>query len=368
MVAARDADFTGEGGADQGSARPLTLAEQARLEEDARQRRLLENRKERLAGTTDRELGTGNTQRGAGFDAATGRYRTKEDLQQRPDGGSFVGSIYPTLKAISRDPVTAAVLAAPYGVVGAGAALGGFATGGVGTIAGGTVPAGVPAMGAPYAMASPFAGTGAAGVPAMGAPATVASPFGPGSLAAGKGGAAAAGAPAAGAGWTAKDTIQTASPLALWGLQTGAEALIRGGNSKEERLLREKQEQIARETQLRRAQQQQSRMDALGARMVAFDPYNQHLARMFGPEAAFQPEALAGMVENPMKPQLDPELQDYRGTDDGKERQIRDYMAARDKYNAAEEARRNRVMGGVQRPGPGPAPISMPAPQAARRF
>jgi hypothetical protein len=206
---------------------------------------------------------------------------------------------------------------------------------------------------------------------------SIPSPFGPGTLAAkgagaaagaGAGATGAAAAPAAADAWTTKDTIQTATPLAMWGLSTLGETLIRNGGDDENAKLRAKQEQIARETELRRQQQQQARMDAIGARIGAFNPYNQHLARMFGPEAAFQPEQLAALAENPMKPQLDPELMNYTGTDDKKEQQIRDYMAAMERYKAAEAARRERVMGSVQRPGPGPAPLQQRTPLPAKRY
>lgn len=357
MARATEADFLGEGTADQGTAQPLSLAEQARLEEDARQRRLAENKRARL-GRAGGRLGTANQNPG----------RVENPWEGAPQPGSesgwseFGASVAPTVKAISKDPITAGILLGPAAITGAGLAVGGAGALGAGlgegTIAGGSLPAAVPTV-------TPLG--------------SIASPFGPGSIAASQGGAGAAGAagaagsaakaaPAAADAWTWKDTVRTAAPLVTTGLGAAFEQLIRGGGDDERRRLQEKQEQIAREAQLRRQEQQQARMDALGNRMLAFDPFNQHMARMFGPEAAFQPEQLAALVENPNKPQLDPELMGYRGTDDKKERQINDYMAARDKYNAAEEARRNKVMGGIQRPGPGPAPIQPRTPLPARRY
>lgn len=366
-MTAREADFFGEGSSDQGEARPLTLAEQSQLEDDKRKRILNQQTADRLGRMTSTELGTGNVQRGRGINPRTGR-PWDEDKKPGSDSGwsEFLGSVAPTVKAISRDPVTAGVLLAPLGVVGAGAAVGGAGALGVGlgegTIAGGALPAGIPAMGAPATMASPFAAGGAAGVPAMGTPATMASPFA-------AGGASASSAPAAAsAGWTAKDTAHILSPLAMEGLRQGATALFTDDNSKEKKALLAKQEQLARETAARREQMQTARMDALGQRIAAFNPHNQLMASMFGPQAAFQPEQLAGMVQNPIKPTLSPELYNYQGTDPKKQAEINSFMQREAAYKQSEEKRRNQVMGGVSPLPAGPAPISMPTPQAARKY
>ena len=364
---ARDADLLGEGTADQGTAEPLSLYEQNQLEERARARRREEDRLARLGRLTSRELGTGGVHRGSAINPRTGKPYS-EDPKPGSGGafGEFFNSIGPTVKAISEDPVTAGVLLAPYGVLGAGAVAGGLVSGGAGTIAGGALPAGTPAMGAPYAMASPFSGT-AAGVPATGAPYAMASPF-----AAGGGGAAAAGggaaAPAASSAWTTKDTIHAALPFAGSLAMEGISALMRGGDSKEQKALREKQEQLARETELRRQQTQTARMDAMGNRMAAFSPMNQRMAQMLGPEAAFQPSQLAGMVENPMKPTLPPELYDYAGTDPKKLAQINEFMRRREEFKQEEERRKQRVMSGVAPLPAGPSPIQMPTPASARRY
>lgn len=366
MVAARDADFTGEGTADQGSAKPLTLAEQARLEDEKRKRKLEEEKAARLGraggflGT--RSPGSGASSFSASINPATGK--PYDDEAKPGSGGAFgewLSSVKPTVKAISRDPVTAGILLAPYGVVGAGAAIGGpQALGfglGEGSIAGGSA---TPGMAFKDVVAPTITRTPSAMPAGVGAPGAASSATAP---------AAASSAPAAASSaWTWKDTVGVLSPLAVAGGKAGIESLIRSGGDDETAKLKAKQEQIARETELRRQQMQTARMDALGARMLAFDPYNQHLSRMFGPEAAFQPEQLAAMAENPMKPQLDPALQGYRGTDPKKQRQINDYMAAEEKYYADEKARRERVMGGVRPPGPGPAPLQQRTPLPARRF
>jgi hypothetical protein len=355
-MSAQNADFLGEGTAEPAQARPLTLVEQARMEEDARRRRLEAAKNSRLPyDNRYRDARRASDQQALQLSNDT---VTRDRIART---GSARGNRQGLFANLADDPVTTGVLLGPLAVTGVGLAAGGPAALGVGlgegTIAGGSLPAAVPQV-------TPLG--------------SIASPFGPGSLGGGAaakgaaGGAAAAGAGsgggAAAGGWTAKDTVHTLTPLATWGATTLAERLIRGGGDDERKTLAAKQEQMARETQLRRQQAQQARMDALGNRMLAFDPFNQHLARMFGPEAAFKPEQLAALVENPMKPELDPELRDYRGTDDKKERQINDYMAAKEKYDAAEKARREKVMGGITPTGPAPAAFNMPAPMAARRY
>ena len=94
----------------------------------------------------------------------------------------------------------------------------------------------------------------------------------------------------------------------------------------------------------------------------------QLMASMFGPQAAFQPEQLAGMVQNPIKPTLSPELYNYQGTDPKKQAEINSFMQREAAYKQSEEKRRNQVMGGVSPLPAGPAPISMPTPQAARKY
>lgn len=361
-MSATDADFFGEGGADQGTAKPLSLYERNQLEEDARKRRQEEDKRSRLARAGEK-LATGDAQRTRTLDPMTGRplYQTPGEGQYATGHGGFVSTIVPTLDAIRKDPVTAGVLLAPFGVVGAGAAAGGAgALGfglGEGTIAGGAAaPAGIQAIGAPFSMASPHVAGTATGLGGAAAPA------GAGAASAG------AAAPAAASGWTAKDTARTFLPLGASIAFEGIKGLFGGDNSKEQKALIAKQEQMAREAEMRRYQMQNARMDAMGQRMAAFNPMNQRMAQMLGPDAAFKPEQLASMVQNPLKPQLPPELQDYRGTDDKKEQQIRDYMYQMEQYNKAEEARRQRVMNGVSPLPAGPAPISMPTPQAARRY
>jgi hypothetical protein len=332
----------------------MTLAEMAALEEQRRARRR-EQEKYELAARNEAYRRT----RGASDEH--GRLLNNDTVARERIArtGSAQGNRGGFLENLSKDPVTAGVLLAPYGVVGAGAAFGGL---GAGSAIGGAPLAG--SAGAP------------AGLPATTSLGTIASPFGPGTLAKGAGGAAAAaggsgaaaGGAAAGGGWTAKDTARTFLPLGASLAFEGVKGLFGGDSSKEQKALIAKQEQMAREAEMRRYQMQTARMDAMGQRMAAFNPMNQRMAQMLGPDAAFKPEQLASMVQNPLKPQLPPELMNYTGTDDKKEQQIRDYMYQLEQYKKAEEARKQRVMGGVSPLPAGPAPISMPTPQAARRY
>lgn len=340
----------------------MTLAEIAALEEQRRARRREQEKLERLGRQTGERLGTSSPGSGSQSFNRSINPRTGRPYDEEPKPGSGSGlseladSVGPTLGAISRDPVTAGILLAPYGVAAAGLAAGAGATYGGSALAG--------SAGAP------------AGLPATTPLGTIASPFGPGTLAkggaaasaAGGAGAAGGGAAVAGGGWTAKDTARTLLPFGASLAFEGIKGLFAGDNSKEQKALIAKQEQMAREAEMRRYQMQTARMDAMGQRMAAFSPMNQRTAQLLGPDAAFRPEQLASMVENPLKPQLPPELMNYTGTDDKKEQQIRDYMFQMEQYKKAEEARRQRVMNGVAPLPAGPAPISMPTPQAARRY
>jgi hypothetical protein len=355
MAAANTADFFGEGTADQGTAAPLSLAEQSRLQDNARQRKLEEDRLRRLPGSNAYQA-----TRGAADQSATDLSNSivQEDRIAR-GFDPFKGDQRGIFAHLKEDPVTTGILLAPYGVAAAGA-LAAPAAGGVGSIA---TPAG----------ASPYVGA-AAGVPAMGTPAMMASPFAasaaPAAGAALPGAAAIPGAASAApaAGWTTKDYLQTFLPLASSLGLAGLDEWLHGGQSEADKALLQKQEQMAREAELRREQTNNARMDALGQRMLAYNPHNQLMAQMFGPQAAFAPTDFANMVHNPMEPQLDPALQGYTGDDQEKLGQIRDYNANSQRYASAEEQRRNQMLSGMSPVPQGPAPMQMAAPQAARRY
>ncbi len=141
-----------------------------------------------------------------------------------------------------------------------------------------------------------------------------------------------------------------------------------GAKTDSEKALEGKQKQMAAEARKQQELNQQSRMNALGQQMLAFNPQNQMMAQMFGPQAAFQPEQLAQMAQNPMKPAYDEKWSNYKGTDPKTQADIEDYIKRKAEYDRQEAARRDMLMGGIQQPGAGPAPIQMSAPQAARKF
>lgn len=185
---------------------------------------------------------------------------------------------------------------------------------------------------------------------------------------------------------------------------------VLGAQSDAELALVRKQKQMAAEAARR---EQQSRltapnMTATAQSLLAFNPLNQRMAQTYGPQAAFSPEQFANMVKNPnAMPGIDEwarqqgpnnaqkgaaaeamlpggggrsaaeaalsgggagSLVDYRGTDPEKRRLIDEYIRQKQQFDQAEERRRQMMLSGISRPGPGPAPIQTRAPQATRRF
>jgi len=142
-----------------------------------------------------------------------------------------------------------------------------------------------------------------------------------------------------------------------------------GAETDSHRALQAKQRQMAEEAAKRARMNQQARMNALSQQMLAFNPMNQTMAQMFGPEAAFQPEQLANMAQDPMKPRLDPSLYGYQGVDPKKSAEIAAFMRDQDEYAKNEKRRREMMLGGLQPlPQQGPAPLQQRAPLAAKRY
>lgn len=128
-----------------------------------------------------------------------------------------------------------------------------------------------------------------------------------------------------------------------------------GSKTDAQKQLLKKQAEMAEEAKKRMHQNEQTNMNALAQSMLAFNPQNQMMAQMFGPEAAFTPDQMAQMVQNPTQQQPW-----GTGTDEQRVQQVQD--------KAAEEKRQQMVRQGIQQPGPGPAPLQQRAPQAARRY
>lgn len=244
------------------------------------------------------------------------------------------------------DPVTTAVLAAPYAVGAAGALIPAAAAG-----PGITTPiTGAPSLGAVGTM--PASMFGATPIPAAAAAAPAAAGAA-GALPAVAGAAAPAAAGAA-SSWLTPSTAIGLGGLGLSGIQV-IDAL--GGNSKEEKQLLAKQEELAQATEQRRKQAEQERLNRLGQQLMAFNPLNQAMANMYGPQAAFSPEAMGALAGDPAA------KAGAAGQPEGVGYTPEEIMRAN-----ADARRRQSVQAAFQQPGPGPAPLQPRAPQAARRF
>lgn len=243
------------------------------------------------------------------------------------------------------DPVTTAVLAAPYAVGAAGALIPAAAAG-----PGITTPVTAqPTLGAVGTMASPF-GPGAS-APTLGAVGNVASPFAAGSA------PAMAGA-AGGAGGVLGTGLSVSDMIGLGGLGLGVGSLIASQvKTDAEKNLLAKQEELAAAAEQRQRQAEQERLNRLGQQLLAFNPRNQMMAEMFGPGAAYTPEQMSGLVGDAgANPALAGGTPGVNGSEE-------DIMRAN-----ADARRRQQLQSAFQAPGQGPAPIQQRAPQAARRF
>jgi len=330
---------------------PLTLAEQAAMEERNRQRRVAESARN-TANINNRRGGYNET---AGRDyqdsVDASNRRVQEDRVDRGRSGKNMRLGF--ADALSRDPVTMGVLAGPLFATGAGAAFGGLGFGaGAGTIAAGE------------AVAPAITTGGAVTVPTLAAPTAVGATTGTT--------AAATAAPAADAAFTVGGALKEVAPI-LSAVAPFAIDAIAGGNTKEQDALIAKQKQMAQEAEARRAQVQESRMNALGQQLLAMNPSNQMMAQMFGPGAAYQPEQMAAMVQNPMPPpEMPKELQALEGNTKPLTPQQKAAYAAfakqKQQYEQGNQQRTDMMMNGVTPPGPGPAPLQPRTPQPARKY
>jgi hypothetical protein len=71
------------------------------------------------------------------------------------------------------------------------------------------------------------------------------------------------------------------------------------GDDSESKALIKKQKEMAEEAARQKKRNEQARMQALGQSMLAFNPQNQMMAQMFGPQAAFSPQQMAQMAADP---------------------------------------------------------------------
>jgi len=338
---------------------PTPLVDQARREAAIREWQRDQARK--TGNTNMQQDPAGRTAQGAGkINPKTGDLYTGDE---RPETASFGDQRFfkESLDTIQQHPWLPLLPLAPLAM---GAIAPGAAGAGSISTAGGAAPyvsSAAPAMGEAFTMASPYAATGGAGAA--------------GAASAGAGAAGTAGAAGAAAGGAAEKTLgsMVGEDVGKWapGLVGAALPIVAnevlGGRTPEQKRLLETQEQIAKEAEERQFQQQNQRMNSLGQQLLALNPTNQMMANMFGPSAAFTPESMAQMVQGP-PPTLDPALVNYQGTDPAVRAKVDEYLRRKREYDANEASRRDMMMGGIQQPGAGPAPIQMPTPQAARRF
>lgn len=137
---------------------------------------------------------------------------------------------------------------------------------------------------------------------------------------------------------------------------------LTGSQTDAQKALLKKQGEMAEEAKKRMAQNEQMRMNALGQQMLAFNPQNQLMAQMFGPDAAFTPQQMAQMVADPgAMSQSEWQRAHEESLRTGKP------IEGGARY-LADQQRQQQIAGRFTPPGPGPAPLQQVAPQAARRF
>lgn len=131
---------------------------------------------------------------------------------------------------------------------------------------------------------------------------------------------------------------------------------LTGSKTRGEKELLKAQRAMAADMKKRAGMNERARMNAMAQKLMAFGPQQQMMAQMFGPDAAFSPEQMAQMAQNPMGR--------YKGTwGQGTDQERKDQV-----LDAQAEDRRQAMLRSMPAPGPGPAPIRMPAPQPARRY
>lgn len=168
------------------------------------------------------------------------------------------------------------------------------------------------------------------------------------------------------------------------------------GDDSESKALAKKQQEMADEAARQKKRNEQSRMQALGQSMLAFNPQNQMMAQMFGPQAAFSPQQMAQMAADPTPgPEAEQWIKDAvaRGEQNmppeqwmmergpgrnasGKDGQhaaqqlsaIKAYARAVEEDQARRDKQRQMIEGGLSPLPAGPAPLQQRTPQAARRY
>lgn len=270
-------------------------------------------------------------------------------------------------QALLDDPLTLGILAAPALLTGAGLALapaaGAAVTGGTATAAGSS------ALAAPYAAGGAYGGTVAGGLaPAFGTAAGTTAAAVPAITTGGAMTAPTLAAPTAlgatGTAAAADGGITAGQVIAGAQTATAAGMLAKDlfGSDGDAEKLKRKQAALAEEARVRMGTQHQQQMNALGQQMLAFNPQNQLMAQMFGPQAAFSPEQFAAMAKDPAS--VDPALVNYQGADPAIQKKV-EAEAAR--LNQDKE-RQAKITAGMTPLPAQQAAFQMPKAQAQRKF
>jgi hypothetical protein len=336
--------------------KPLTLAEQAAMEE-ARRRRRVEETSRNTANINNRPGGYADQRREeaasdhaaevarfGGQEAYDRHWREVKKRNVAEAGKNFWGRAADT---VAEHPWLPLLPLAPL----AGAAFAPAAVG-AGTL---TAPA----------AAAPAITTGGAVTEA-----TIAAPVATGAATTAT--TAAPAAAAAESAFTVGGALKEVAPV-LGAVAPMAIDALAGGRTKEESALLHKQEQLAKEAKARMAQVQESRMNALGQQLLAMNPRNQMMAKMYGPGAAFQPQEMAAMTQNPIPPpEMPAELKALAGNTKPLTPEQKAAYAAfaqqKQQYEQGNQQRSDQMMNGMAPPGPGPAPLQHRTPQAARKY
>ncbi len=151
---------------------------------------------------------------------------------------------------------------------------------------------------------------------------------------------------------------------------------LTGAKSDADKALLAKQEQLAQEARRQQERNAQARMQALGQSMLAFNPRNQAMAAMYGPEAAFTPDQFAQMANDPNAKPTDQAQQAWLAASKGPLNQdltgrapIPQQIQSDLEAAYANDRRKKQIAGQMTPVGPGPAPLGpRQAPQQSRRF
>jgi len=326
-MSATTSDFLGEG-TGQGVLSPFQTPEERAQDEEARIAYANQQ-----AGLTTANNNVDYYRRRQAEDAWRRENPDQSEYQSEAERRRMLKNRHSLGGALIRDPLTLGILAAPAAITGAGLLAAPAAAAG-GTMAGGT--------------AAPAITTGGAmTAPTLAAPTAIG-----GATAASTGTAAAAG------GLSAGQVISGLQAATAGGMLLND---VFGGHGDEAKL-RRKQAQLAEEARQRQSSMHQQQMNSLGQQLLAFNPQNQLMAQMFGPQAAFSPEQFAAMGKDPAA--VDPSLVNYQGGDPAIQKKVQEQV----QRLQADQARQASIKQGMTPLPPAATPLQPTQVQQQRRF